>query len=122
MEPDGNVYDLYGNIINLPDIYILSQLEISSIYQQVLVELRSFGQSNSTETLLLNLINEKLDDCLLCLRLRVNLTRIAREIANSINYLRPMRIPININSLPITIVVKIRDFTAIISRRSQWHD
>ena len=118
MDPDGNI--LYE--INPPDVYVLSQLEISSIYQQVLVEIRSFGQSNFTETLLLNLINEKLDDCLLCLRLRVNLTRIAREIANSINYLRPMRIPININSLPITIVVKIRDFTAIISRRSQWHD
>jgi hypothetical protein len=121
MEPDGNVYDLYGNIINLPDINILSQLEISSILQQVLVELRSLGQSNSTETLLLNLINEKLDDCPLCLRLRINLTRIAREIANTINYLRPMRIPININSLPVTLVIKIRDFAAIISQRSEWH-
>jgi hypothetical protein len=121
MEPDANVYDLYGNIINLPDTNILSQLEISSIFQQALVELRSLGQSNSTETLLLNLINEKLDDCLLCLRLRINLTRIAREIANTINYLRPLRIPFNINSLPVTIVVKIRDFAAIISQRSEWH-
>ena len=118
MDPDGNI--LYE--INPPDIYILSQLEISSIFQQALVELRSLGQSNSTETLLLNLINEKLDDCLLCLRLKINLTRIAREIANSINYLRPMRIPININSLPLTIVVKIRDFKAIISRRLVWHN
>ena len=118
MDPDGNI--LYVN--NAPNVYVLSQLEISTIYQQVLVEIRSFGQSNLTETLLLNLINTKLDDCQLCFRLRVNLTRIAREISNSINSLRPMGIPNNINALPLTIVVKIRLFKTIISRRLVWHN
>jgi hypothetical protein len=118
MDPDGNI--LYVN--NEPNVYVLSQLEISTIYQQVLLEIRSFGQSNITETLLLNLINTKLDDCQLCLRLRVNLTRIAREISNSINSLRPMGIPNNINALPLTIVAKVRLFKSIISRRLVWHN
>jgi hypothetical protein len=117
MDPDGNI--LYVN--NAPNVYVLSQLEISTIYQQVLVEIRSFGQSNLTETLLLNLINTKLDDCQLCLRLRVNLIRIAREISDSINSLRPMGIPNNINALPLTIVAKVRLFKGIISRRLVWH-
>ena len=117
MDPDGNI--LYVN--NAPNIYVLSQLEISTIYQHILAELRSFGQTNHTETLLLNYINTKLDDCHLCLRLKENLTRISREISNSINSLRPMNIPNNINCLPLTIVAKVRHYKSVISRKLAWH-
>ena len=118
MDPDGNI--LY--VSNAPNVYVLSQLEISTIYQQVLAEVRSFGQSNHTETLLLNLINTKLDDCRLCIKLRRSLTRMAKELSDTINSLRPMEIPNDKKALPYKIIVKIRLLSyCLSSRRLAWH-
>ena len=117
MDPEGNI--LYVN--NAPNIYVLSQFEISTIYQQIFAELRSIGQTNYTEILLLNFINSKLDNCYLCLRLRENLIRITREISNCINSLKPMNLPNNINCLPLTIAAKIDNYKRVISRKLVWH-
>ena len=118
MDLEGN--PRYEN--NAPNVYVLSQSELSTIYQQVLAEIRSFGQSNLTETLFLNLINTKLDDCRLCIKLRRSLTRIARELSNSINSLRPMEIPNNVDALPYKIINTIRLLSyCLSSRRLAWH-
>ena len=117
MNPFGNI--LYNT--DEPNIYILTQLEISTIYNSIFTELRSEGRTDDTEILLMNLINAKLDDCHLCHRLRINLAVIARDISNCINVTKPMHIPNNINLLPININAKFNDFKRIISRVSNWH-
>jgi hypothetical protein len=117
MNQEGNI--LYN--IDEPDIYVLSQFEISTVYEQIFTELRSIGGTDYTEVLLLNLINSKLDDCHLCLRLQNNLVRITREISNSINLLKPMNIPNNVTCLPLTITAKINNFKRVISTKLHWH-
>jgi hypothetical protein len=118
MDLEGNPhYESYE-----PNVYVLSQSELSTIYQQVLDETRSSGQSNFTETLFLNLINTKLDECQLCIKLRRSLTRMAKELSDTINSLRPMEIPNDKKALPYTIIVKIRLLSyCLSSRRLAWH-
>jgi hypothetical protein len=118
MDLEGNPhYESYE-----PNVYVLSQSELSTIYQQVLDETRSSGQSNFTETLFLNLINTKLDECQLCIKLRRSLTSMAKELSNTINSLRPMEIPNDKKALPYTIIVKIRLLSyCLSSRRLAWH-
>jgi hypothetical protein len=114
----------FGNILyntDEPDIYILTQIEVSTAYDTIFTELRSEGRTNNTEILLLNLINAKLDDCHLCNRLRVNLAQIARDISNCINQIKPMYLPNNVNLLPININAKFNNFKRIISRSLNWH-
>jgi hypothetical protein len=117
MNPFGNI--LYNT--DEPNIYILTQLEISTIYNSIFTELKSEGRTNDTEILLMNLINAKLDDCHLCHRLRINLATIVRNISNCINITKPMHIPNNINLLPININAQFNEFKRIISRVSNWH-
>ena len=117
MNPEGNI--LY--VDNEPNVFVLSQLEISTIYEHIFTEIRAPGQTNYTEILLLNFINSKLDNCDLCLRLRHNLIRISREISNTINTLKPLRVPNNINCLPLAILAKIDNYKRVISRKLQWH-
>ena len=114
----------FGNILyntDEPNIYILTQIEVSTAYDTIFTELRSEGRTNNTEILLLNLINAKLDDCHLCNRIRVNLAQIARDISNFINLMKPMYLPNNVNLLPININAKFNNFKRIISRSLNWH-
>ena len=114
----------FGNILyntDEPNIYILTQIEVSTAYDTIFTELRSEGRTNNTEILLLNLINAKLDDCHLCNRIRVNLAQIARDISNCINLMKPMYLPNNVNLLPININAKFNNFKRIISRSLNWH-
>ena len=110
---------LYIN--NPPNVFVLTQTEISNIYQNIFEDLSSEEEKFMTKNYLNNLIQVKLDNCLLCRRLKLNLTRIVTEISNSINLIRPTYIPNNLNLLPIHIEYQVNQFKRVISRKYQWH-
>ena len=64
-------------INNPPNVFVLTQAKISNNYQNIFEDLSSQEENVMTENYLINLIQDKLDNCLLCKRLKINLTRIA---------------------------------------------
>ena len=108
-------------INNPPNVFVLTQAEISNIYQNIFIDLQSEEETYLTKNYLNNLIQEKLDNCLLCRRLKLNLTRISTEIADNINLVRPIFIPNNLNLLPLHIEYQVNQFKRVISRKYQWH-
>ena len=109
---------MYQN--NPPNVFILTQDEVSNIYHYIFEDLSSQEETFKTKNYLNNLIQEKLDNCLWSRRLKLNLTRITTELSNRINSLSPLNIS-NINLLPLHIEYQVNQFKNIISRKSQWH-
>ena len=56
-------------INNPANVFVLRQAEISNIYQNIFIDLQSEEETYLTKNYLNNLIQEKLDNCLLCRRL-----------------------------------------------------
>ena len=108
-------------INNPPNVFILTQAEISNIYQNIFKDLSSEEETYLTKNYLNNFIQEKLENCLFCARLRLNLTHIPTEISNNINLVRPIYIPNNSNLIPVHIEYQVNQFKRFISRIYQWH-